>query len=241
MDPPMFKSLREDIDAVLARDPAAGSRLEILLCYPGIHALIFHRLAHAAWTNGFQMVGRFISNIGRILTGIEIHPGAKIGRRVFIDHGTGLVIGQTAEVGDDCTLYQGVTLGGTSLDKGKKRHPTLEAGVVVSAGAKVLGSFTVGKGAKIGSNAVVLHAVPAGATMVGIPAKAVEKSAGVAPKTEFVPYGVPRDDDGSDPTEKEIAALRSQIGQLTERLEQFEAERKKATVVSIATRREAAS
>jgi serine O-acetyltransferase len=236
----MFKSLREDIDAVLARDPAAGSRLEILFCYPGIHAIMFHRLAHGLSINGFQTLGRFVSYLGRILTGIEIDPGAKIGRRVFIDHGTGVVIGQTAEVGDDCTLYQGVTLGGTSLDKGKKRHPTLEAGVIVGAGAKVLGPFTVGKGAKIGSNAVVVSAVPAGATMVGIPARAIEDVPSAQPKAEFMPYGTPCDDE-TDPTIRELAALRSQIGQLTERLEQIEAERKKATVVSITTRREAAS
>lgn len=236
----MFKSLREDIDAVLARDPAAGSRLEILLSYPGIHAIIVHRLAHALWVNGFRGLGRFISYIGRIVTGIEIHPGAKIGRRVFIDHGTGVVIGQTAEVGDDCTLYQGVTLGGTSLERGKKRHPTLEAGVLVSAGAKVLGPFTVGKGAQIGSNAVVLQAVPPGVTVVGIPAKIVEKKPNAAPKADFVPYGMSGDDD-ADPTTKELAALRAQIATLTDRLDQIEQERKKATVVPIASRREAAS
>jgi len=237
----MFKSLREDIDAILARDPAAGSRLEILLSYPGIHAIMVHRLAHMLWRSGFRGLARFISYLGRIVTGIEIHPGAKIGRRVFIDHGTGVVIGQTADVGDDCTLYQGVTLGGTSLERGQKRHPTLEAGVLVSAGAKVLGPFTVGKGAQIGSNAVVLHAVPPGVTVVGIPAKVVEKkTTSTPPKAEFVPYGNPSDDD-ADPTAKELVALRTEIAALTERLEQIEQERKKATVVPLTSRREAAS
>ncbi len=196
----MFSRLREDVACIRERDPAARSTWEVLTCYPGLHALIWHRLAHAAWRRGLRWTGRFVSNIGRLLTGIEIHPGATIGRRVFIDHGMGVVIGETAEVGDECTIYQGVTLGGTSLGKGTKRHPTLGRGVIVSAGAKVLGSFTVGDGARVGGNAVLLRPVPAGATAVGIPARIVEKSADsqreqAAAKMGFSAYGVTQGDD----------------------------------------------
>src|SRR5438067_10584316 len=153
----LFKNLREQIDATLARDPAARSRLEVVLCYPGFHALVYHRVAHWLWQHRWFLAGRLVSHLGRTLTGIEIHPGARIGKRVFIDHGMGVVIGETAEVGDDVTLYQGVTLGGTKLNRGK-RHPTLEDGVIVGAGAKVLGGSTVGKNARIGSNALVIAA-----------------------------------------------------------------------------------
>jgi serine O-acetyltransferase len=170
----MWIRLNEDLNCILERDPAARTRFEVLTCYPGLHALLFHRVAHRCWNSGFYWLGRFISQISRWFTGIEIHPGAKIGRRVFIDHGGGVVIGETADIGDDCTIYQGVTLGGTSLYRGQKRHPTLESGVVVGAGAKVLGGFTVGQGAKIGSNAVVTKPVPAGAIAVGIPARLIE-------------------------------------------------------------------
>jgi len=173
----MFAHLREDIACILERDPAARSKFEILTCYPGLHALLMHRLAHRCWRRGWFWPGRFVSHLGRLLTGIEIHPGATIGRRVFIDHGFGVVIGETAEVGDDCTIYQGVTLGGTRLYKGAKRHPTLGRGVVVGAGAQVLGGFTVGDGARIGSNAVVVKPVPAGATAVGNPARIIERGA----------------------------------------------------------------
>ena len=173
----MFDRLREDIACILERDPAARSTWEVLTCYPGLHALVMHRWAHAAWKRGWRVTGRFVSHVARWLTGIEIHPGATIGRRVFIDHGMGVVIGETAEIGDECTIYQGVTLGGTSLSKGAKRHPTLGRGVIVSAGAQVLGGFTVGDGARVGSNAVLLQPVPAGATAVGIPARIVVKSA----------------------------------------------------------------
>ncbi len=161
---------------------------------------MLHRLAHAAWRRGWRWLGRFVSHLGRFLTGIEIHPGATIGRRVFIDHGMGVVIGETAEVGDECTIYQGVTLGGTSLAKGAKRHPTLGRGVIVSAGAKVLGSFTVGDGARVGSNAVVLQPVPPGATAVGIPARILQASAdaqreAAAARMGFSAYGVTQGDD----------------------------------------------
>lgn len=173
----MFTRIKEDIDCILARDPAAKSRLEIVTCYPGLHAIWVHRMAHRLWTSGWYWLGRFMSHLGRMLTGIEIHPGATIGRRVFIDHGHGVVIGETAEVGNDCTIYQGVTLGGTRLYKGEKRHPTLGQGVVVGAGAQVLGGFRVGDGARIGSNAVVVKPVPAGATAVGNPARIILPSA----------------------------------------------------------------
>ena len=194
----MFQRLREDIACILERDPAARSKWEVLTCYPGLHALVMHRWAHSCWTHGFHWSARFISNFSRWFTGIEIHPGAQIGRRVFIDHGMGVVIGETAEIGDECTIYQGVTLGGTSLYKGAKRHPTLGRGVVVSAGAKVLGGFTVGDGARVGSNAVLLKPVPPGATAVGIPARIIEpdasREAAAAPRG-FTAYGVTLGDD----------------------------------------------
>lgn len=170
----MFKSIKEDIKSVFDRDPAARNTFEVLTNYPGLHALLFHRLAHKLWLNNLFWLGRTLSTFSRWLTGIEIHPGAQIGRRFFIDHGMGVVIGETAIIGDDVTLYQGVTLGGTSWNKGK-RHPTLKDGVVVGAGAKVLGPFEVGENAKIGSNAVVTKAVPAEATVVGIPGRIILK------------------------------------------------------------------
>lgn len=166
------QALKEDIQAVFERDPAARNTLEVLLTYPGVHALLMHRVAHAMWQHDHKGLARAVSFGNRFFTGIEIHPAAKIGRRFFIDHGMGVVIGETAEIGDDVTLYHGVTLGGVSLSEGK-RHPTLEDGVVVGAGAKVLGDFTVGKYAKIGSNAVVVKEVPAGATMVGSAARLI--------------------------------------------------------------------
>ncbi|MDO8694924.1 MAG: serine O-acetyltransferase [Sheuella sp.] len=183
----MLNNLREDIACILERDPAARSKLEVITCYPGLHAIMVHRLAHRLWQADFFWLGRFISHLGRMLTGIEIHPGAQIGRRVFIDHGFGVVIGETAVIGDDCTIYQGVTLGGTRLYKGTKRHPTLGRGVVVGAGAQVLGGFTVGDGARIGSNAVVVKPVPAGATAVGNPARVIEQKDEEAKKTAQSP------------------------------------------------------
>lgn len=183
----MFKKIKEDVDCILQRDPAARSRIEILTCYPGLHAILVHRLAHRFWSSGWFWLGRFISHLGRLLTGVEIHPGAKIGRRVFIDHGFGVVIGETAVVGDDCTIYQGVTLGGTRLYKGQKRHPTLGQGVVVGAGAQILGGFMVGDGARIGSNAVVIKPVPAGATAVGNPARLINPDQEEQPVVDFPP------------------------------------------------------
>ncbi|CAB3791823.1 serine O-acetyltransferase [Paraburkholderia fynbosensis] len=169
----MFTRLREDIATIRERDPAARSAWEVLTCYPGLHALVLHRLAHACWQAKRRWLARFLSQMARFMTGIEIHPGATLGRRVFIDHGMGVVIGETAQIGDDCTIYQGVTLGGTSLTRGAKRHPTLERGVIVGAGAKVLGGFTIGADAKIGSNAVVTKPVPARGTAVGNPARII--------------------------------------------------------------------
>ena len=169
----MFNRLREDIRSVFDRDPAARNAWEVLTCYPGIHALILHRLANWLWRHRRYWCGRMVSHIARCLTGIEIHPGATIGRRFFIDHGMGVVIGETALIGDDVTLYHGVTLGGTSWNKGK-RHPTLENGVVVGAGAQILGPITIGEGAKVGSNAVVVKPVPAGTTAVGNPARIID-------------------------------------------------------------------
>ena len=192
----MFARMRSDIQCILDRDPAARSRFEVITCYPGLHAVWMHRLAHACWTSGFKWLGRALSHVGRWFTGIEIHPGAVLGERVFFDHAMGVVVGETAEIGDGCTIYQGVTLGGTSLYKGVKRHPTLGKNVVVGAGAKVLGGFVVGDGAKIGSNAVVTKPVPPGATAVGIPARIIESQAGVsADVSPFNAYGITQQDD----------------------------------------------
>jgi serine O-acetyltransferase len=196
----MFSRLRSDVQCILDRDPAARSRWEVLTCYPGLHAVLLHRLAHGCWNIGFKWLGRFISHISRWFTGIEIHPAAKIGERVFFDHAMGVVVGETAEIGDGCTIYQGVTLGGTSLYKGEKRHPTLGKDVVIGAGAKVLGGFTVGDGAKVGSNAVVTKPVPAGATAVGNPARIIQaetdaKREEAASKMGFSAYGVTQNDD----------------------------------------------
>ncbi len=194
-----WQHLREDIYSVFDRDPAARNVFEVLTAYPGMHAVLFHRINHALWNRGLKWLARFLSSTARWLTGIEIHPGAKIGRRFFIDHGMGVVIGETAEIGDDCTLYQGVTLGGTSWNKGK-RHPTLGNNVVIGAGAKVLGPFKVGDNARIGSNSVVIKEVPANATVVGVPGRVVEAGAAaddvrreIARKLGFDAYGATPD------------------------------------------------
>jgi serine O-acetyltransferase len=196
----MFDRLREDIACILERDPAARSTWEVLTCYPGLHALLMHRWSHACWTHGWHWLARFISHVARFFSGIEIHPGATIGRRVFIDHGMGVVIGEMAEIGDECTIYQGVTLGGTSIVKGAKRHPTLGRGVIIGANACVLGGFTVGEGARVGSNAVVTKPVPAGATAVGNPARIIlakdhPSQAEEANAKGFSAYGVTQGDD----------------------------------------------
>ncbi len=191
----------EDVRCVFDRDPAARSTFEVLTCYPGLHARIVHRMSHVLWKAGFKWAARFLSHLGRAFTGIEIHPGATIGRRFFIDHGMGVVIGETAEIGDDVTLYHGVTLGGTSWKEGK-RHPTLGNGVVVGAGAKILGPIHIGDNAKIGSNAVVVKDVPADATAVGIPARILDEAGRVA---GFNPYGIGNDQ--NDPFAKAIHGL----------------------------------
>ena len=201
----MFERLREDIAAIRARDPAARSSLEVLLCYPGLHAVLVHRLAHYLWQAGLVTPARAVSHIGRFLSGIEIHPGARIGKRVFIDHGMGVVIGETAEVGDDCTIYQGVTLGGTSLNGGK-RHPTLGNNVLVGAGAKILGPFTVGDNSRIASGAVVLSEIPRDSTAVGVPARVVRISGEKVDFTSEVDQI-----HVTDPVAAELAALRNRI------------------------------
>ncbi|WP_404299654.1 serine O-acetyltransferase [Alicycliphilus denitrificans] len=215
----MLARLRSDIQCILDRDPAARSRFEVVTCYPGLHAIWLHLPAHWCWTHGLKWLGRFISHVARWLTGIEIHPGAVIGERVFIDHGMGVVIGETAVVGDGCTIYHGVTLGGTSLYKDAKRHPTLGRGVVVAAGAKVLGGFEVGDGAKIGSNAVVIKPVPAGATAVGIPARIIPSREGHSAdvtepqqpgEAKFSAYGVTAQQD--DPLTQAMRGLIDSAG-----------------------------
>jgi serine O-acetyltransferase len=215
----MFEDIKGDIQAVVERDPAARSRLEVLLCYPGIHARLIHRLSHMLWHRGWTLTARFLSHIGRWLTGIEIHPAAVIGRRLLIDHGMGVVIGETAVIGDDVTLYQQVTLGGVSLEPGK-RHPTVEDGVVIGAGAAVLGPFTVGKGARVGANAVVLKDVPAGASVVGIPARPIGPQA--LPKESYFPaYGVGPGAE-TDPVARTVDRLARQVEELNARVQELE-------------------
>ena len=216
----MFKRLREDIDTIMARDPAARSRVTVFFTYPGLHAVMFYRLAHRFVNWGMRGFALWLSYLGRILTGIEIHPGARIGRRFFVDHGTGVVIGETTEIGDDVTLYQGVTLGGTSSEGGK-RHPTLLDGVIVGAGAKVLGPHVIGRNARVGSNAVVLKDVPEGVTVVGVPAR----PAGMPkqPKPEFVAYGTPADD-LPDPVARAVHGLNAELATLRQRIVQLEDE-----------------
>jgi serine O-acetyltransferase len=224
----MFSNLREDIQSIIERDPAARNAWEVLTCYPGLHAVVMHRWAHACWRINFRWLGRFISYFARVLTGIEIHPGATIGRRVFIDHGFGVVIGETAVVGDDCTIYQGVTLGGTTLVAGTKRHPTLERGVIVGAGAQVLGAFTVGEYAKVGSNAVVVKPVPAGATAVGNPAHIVRKEEQTRSAQMFAAYGVTPN--GDDPLSKALRNLINHVAQQDEQIERMCATMKAAGI-----------
>lgn len=222
-----FKHFAEEIDAIMARDPAARSRLEVVLTYPGFHAVLAHRLAHALWRRGWRVLGRVVSQAARWFTGIEIHPGATIGRRLFIDHGMGVVVGETAEIGDDVTMYQDITLGGISpsvnsaAQVNTKRHPTLRDRVIIGAGAQVLGGITVGEGAKIGANAVVVTDVPAGALAVGIPAK-VSAPRGVA-SGDFAAYGLPS---GAlpDPVARAIEGLMDQVSRLQARVGMLESE-----------------
>lgn len=212
----MFSRLKEDIQSVFERDPAARSTLEVFFCYPGLHAVWFQRVAHWFWVRKFYFIARLISHLGRFFTGIEIHPGATIGRRFFIDHGMGVVIGETAEIGNDVTLYHGVTLGGVSLEK-VKRHPTIEDDVVIGSGAKILGPFTVGKGSRIGSNSVVVKEVPANATVVGIPGRIVMGEA--SPKKTDLEHGkLP------DPEAKAISCLFDQLRELERKYKQLAAD-----------------
>ncbi|MGQ9658751.1 MAG: serine O-acetyltransferase [Thermochromatium sp.] len=220
----MFNRIREDILCVFDRDPAARNAFEILTTYPGLHAVLAHRLAHWLWRHDLKWLARVLSNVARLFTGIEIHPAAVIGRRLFIDHGMGVVIGETAVIGDDCTLYHGVTLGGTTWQKGK-RHPTLGRDVVVGAGAKVLGPITIGDGARIGSNAVVVKSVPPGATAVGVPGRIIEperdatsrRRADTAKRIGFDAYGATRD--APDPIANAINRLLDHIHHLDQRVE----------------------
>ena len=205
--------LRETIQAYRQRDPAARSGLEVLLCYPGLHAVHIHRLANFLWRHGFTITGRFVSPIGRFLPGIEIHPGAKLGRRFIIDHGMGVVIGETAEIGDDVYIYHQVTLGGTSAEQGK-RHPTIGNNVIIGAGAKVLGAIYIGENARVGANAVVVASVPADTTVVGIPARAVERAKGLP---RFDAYGTPCDP-CLDPVLHELEILRAELTELETRV-----------------------
>lgn len=215
----MLSDLWSEIETYKARDPALRSRLDVVFSYPGFHALVFHRIANKLWRNDWFFWGRFVSHVGRMLSGIEIHPGATIGKGLFIDHGMGVVIGETAEVGDNVTLYQGVTLGGTSLNKGK-RHPTLEDGVIVGSGAKVLGPFTVGKDARIAANAVVLTAVPPGVTVVGIPGR-IAKGKADNDQT-FEAYGTTPD--VQDPVDRRFDVLLADVERLRTRVEALESE-----------------
>ena len=210
----MFSRLKSDLSIVFDRDPAARSYWEIITTYPGVYAILFHRLAHRLWKLKLYWFGRAISHIGRFFTGIEIHPGAVIGQRFFIDHGMGVVIGETAVIGDDCTLYHGVTLGGTSWKQGK-RHPTLENKVVVGAGAKILGPITIGSSAKIGSNAVVISDVPANATAIGIPARVVDSEK--KKTSSFSPYAVSKDED--DPMLKTLQGLIAEVAEQKKQLD----------------------
>ena len=224
----MFKAIREDLDAFLARDPAARSRLEVALLYPGFHALAIHHLTHALWRRGWRLFPRFLSQLGRFLTAVEIHPGASIGRRLVIDHGMGVVIGETAEIGDDVTLYQGVTLGGTSpavdsaAQVGKKRHPTVRDRVIIGSGAQILGPIVIGEGARVGANSVVTKEVPPGMTAIGIPAQVVMPKDRNAARA-FVAYGTPAEG-CPDPVLLTIENLRSQVSDLKERVGDLESQ-----------------
>lgn len=211
----MFKRIREDIKSIFERDPAARSTLEVILCYPGLHAVWNYRIAHWFWKRKLFFLGRFISHFGRFLTGIEIHPGATIGRKFFIDHGMGVVIGETAEIGDNVTLYHGVTLGGVSLEK-VKRHPTIGDNVVIGSGAKVLGPFTVGKGSRIGSNSVVVKEVPPNSTVVGVPGRIVLSPEKSTEKTDLEHGRLP------DPEAKAIACLFDQVRELERKFSALE-------------------
>lgn len=228
-----FKRLRDDIDAYMERDPAARSRIEVVLCYPGFQAIAWHRMANALWRRGWRLSARFVSHIGRMLTAIEIHPGVSIGGRLVIDHGSAVVIGETSIIGDDVTIYQGVTLGGTSpaVDSrsqvDQKRHPTLKDGVIIGSGAQVLGPIVIGEGARVGANAVVTRDIPRGVTAAGIPARVIlPRDKKKAKEKEFVAYGTPVDE-LFDPVLRNIDSVRGQLTTLVARVEELEAKLKR--------------
>jgi serine O-acetyltransferase len=230
----MFKTLKDELDSMMARDPAARSRLEVVLCYPGFQALVFYRLAHWLWVRRWHLLARMVSQFARWVTGIEIHPGAKIGRGLFIDHGMGVVIGETAEIGDGVTLYHDVTLGGVapSIDsasqRNQKRHPTLADDVIVGSGAQVLGPITVGKCARVGANAVVTRDVPEDTTFVGIPAKAVPTGQKPDPQhRRFVAYGTPLGD-LPDPVGRTMEGLMDELQRLRARVDELERQREES-------------
>lgn len=225
----IFKLLREDIDTVFARDPAARSCLEVISCYPGLHALWLHRVAHFLWRRRIRLLARLLSHLNRFLTGVEIHPGAQIGRRFFLDHGMGVVIGETAEIGDDVLMYQGVVLGGTSLEK-KKRHPTIESNVVIGAAAILLGAITIGEGAKVGASSVVVKSVPPGSTVVGVLGQVVEERRKLAIDLEHGRL--------PDPISDVIKHVLEEQSKLEERIEQLEASRRKGVAASSESREE---
>jgi serine O-acetyltransferase len=222
--PWMFKNLREEIDSIIARDPAARSRTEVALAYPGFHAVLLHRAAHALWRREFRLLARFLSNLGRWVSGADIHPGAVIGRRFFMDHAVGIVIGETAEIGDDVTLYQNVTLGGVapSVDSAsqvnRKRHPTVRSGVIIGSGAQILGPITVGEGARIGANAVVVKDVPPGVTMVGTAARQLPPK---ECRHDFLAYGTPTGD-LNDPVARALDQLAREVAALSHRVAELE-------------------
>ncbi len=229
----MFQIVKDDLDSIIARDPAARTRIEVALTYPSFHAVMFHRLAHGAWVRDWRFLGRYISQIGRLLTGIEIHPGATVGRRLFIDHGMGTVVGETAEIGDDVTMYHGVTLGGVSpsvnsaAQVNRKRHPTIRDGAIIGSGAQVLGPITVGAQARVGANAVVLKDVPPGVAVVGIPARPVTRDVG----SDFMAYGTPTGDH-PDPVARAVEGLMEQVTALKARVEELEKHEEQRDVVA---------
>jgi len=226
----MWSILKEDIRVAFERDPAARNLVEVLLCYPGVHALLLHRLAHRLWRRGWRSPARLVSHLSRFFTGVEIHPGAVVGRRFFIDHGMGVVIGETSEIGDDCSIYHGVTLGGTTWQKGK-RHPTLKSGVIIGAGAKVLGPITLGENARIGSNAVVVKDVPDNATVVGIPGRVIARESkaedelkkaqreAMARKIGFDAYGGSKD--MPDPVQNALDSVLDHMHKVDEEMEEL--------------------
>jgi serine O-acetyltransferase len=215
----IFREIRSDYNVVFERDPAARSSIEVIFAYPGFHAIFFHRISHWLWNNHLRFLARFLSHVSRFLTGIEIHPGAKIGKGFFIDHGMGVVIGETSEIGDNVTIYHGVTLGGTSYSRGK-RHPTIESNVTIGAGAKILGPLTVGSNSKIGANSVVIVDVPPSSTVVGVPGKTVLKE-------EFPVYPGLEHNKLPDPEERAIQSLMEQVKELEKRINSLESDLEK--------------